>query len=175
MNKAALVFGLMALGIWLLTFFLGLRVNWYSDSTPKGLYRKVADSVERGDYAVTCLNRQTAEFGLERGYLLQGSCETGIQPVVKPVAAMEGDSVLIKGDTITINGHVLSQYKIQHSDSQGRPLEHLSSGEYHLKQGEYFLLSSYRPNSWDSRYWGMARIQYVVKPVVTFERYKVLR
>jgi len=38
--------------------------------------------------------------------------------------------------------------------------------------GKYILLSDFAKNSWDSRYWGPVGIQFLLKPLWLFEKYK---
>ena len=166
MTKVAAIFGFLILGIYSIAILYGLKVNWYSDSIPYGIYMTVEETPKIGKLAATCLNEEIAQFGLERGYFVKGECETGIQAVVKPITAMEGDRVSVSPEGISINGQLLPDYPIYKFDSQGRALVRITKDQYILKGGEYWLMSNYKPNSFDSRYWGPVKIRYIIKSII---------
>lgn len=175
MNKIAGMFGVLALAVYSIALINGLKVNWHSDSIPFGIYRRVDEIPVKGKLAASCLNYEITQHGLERGYFIKGECDTGIQPVVKPVTAVEGDAVSVTGEVISINGKEMSDYKIYQQDSKRRPLKRFYYDRYVLKKGEYWLMSDYKDNSYDSRYWGAVKVSYVVEPVVTVKAFKTTR
>lgn len=147
----------------------GLLFNLFDHSMPAGIYQKVELKPTQGSLAVTCLKPEIAAYGLERGYLKKGRCSTGIEPVLKRVMAVECDMVTFENEGIKTNGEFLKGYRIAGKDSLGRPLKKFySGGVYTLKEGEYWLMSDYKPNSWDSRYWGAVGVESGVKPVLLF-------
>ncbi len=175
MNKLIGILGLFVFTFYSIALINHFRFNWYSDSLPRGIYRQVNDSPAKGKIAASCLTYEIAQHGLQQGYFVTGTCDTGIQPVIKPITAMEGDSVTIQGESISINDQVLPEYKVHHTDSMGRPIKRFTQEHYVLKDGEYWLMSSYKDNSYDSRYWGAVGISYIVEPVITVKSYKTIK
>lgn len=147
-----------------LVFESGIFINLFDKSMPSGIYKKDKQKPVRGSLAITCLTLELAEYGLQRGYLKKGQCSTGIQPVLKKVMAIEGDTLTFQDDIVKINGEALKRYRIVQKDSQNRPLKiFYPISVYTLKEGEYWLMSDYKPNSWDSRYWGAVPVMSQVK------------
>ncbi len=173
MSKLAGIFGLLALAFYSIAIFENVRVNWLTDSMPRGLYRQVNVKPEKGMIAASCLTYEIAQHGLERGYLFKGNCDTGIQPVIKPITAVEGDVVSIEDGSISINGEIRNEYKVHEVDSRGRILKKYWHDKQRLKKGEYWLMSDHIENSYDSRYFGAVSVEYVVEPIITVETYKV--
>jgi conjugative transfer signal peptidase TraF len=152
-----------------LYLFSPLRLNWYTASLPKGIYLKTAYNViERGDFAATCLNQEQITFGKEREYLPPFSsddCDHGLYAVGKQVYGIPGDVVtLTESGEVVINGKALGLSRLSH-DSKGRDMPALLQSHYALKDEEYWLMSAYTPNSWDSRYWGPVSIAYQLEPI----------
>ncbi len=72
-------------------------------------------------------------------------------PLLKPIAATEGDRLCAEGTAVTINGHVEARRLRQ--DHLGRPLPWWR-GCRTLKNGALFLLATMQPASFDGRYFG---------------------
>lgn len=140
-----------------------------SGSMKEGLYIGAGHTIHRGDVVAVCLNKQTAEVGLKRGYVLPGTtCESGSAPLIKQVLAMPGDHLVLSNTTIAVNGQTYP-YATLPLDSQGRPLASIPRGDYPHLNG-YFLVGTNAPNSWDSRYFGPVnknQIRYRLVPVWT--------
>jgi conjugative transfer signal peptidase TraF len=153
---------------WIIVDGFGLYFNLHSSSLPTGFYQRLDQVAEKGMYAATCLTPEIARYGLDRGYLLKGSCTTGIQPVMKKIYALDGDTVVMNSDKIIINGERSNDLEILERDSRGREVKRFFSGICRLDKNEYWLMSDYKVNSWDSRYWGPVKIEFVLKPVLTF-------
>lgn len=119
-----------------------------SASAPVGLYRvKPGASVRRGDMVVAWTPKQARSLAALRHYLPANV------PLVKRVAAAEGDRVCASGSTIAVNGR-RAEVRLR-SDAQGRPMPWWS-GCRRLSAGEYFLLVD-SPRSFDGRYFGFTR------------------
>lgn len=146
---------------------LRLYFNIFSSSVPVGIYRRVDDAPKTGSFAATCLDRSLAEFGLERGYLIRGNCKTGIQPVLKIIYAVEGDTFAVHDGLVVINGKKLTGFDVLDTDSKGRAVKPFFVGEHTLKKDEFILMSDHKKNSWDSRYWGPVPVEYLLEPVWT--------
>src|SRR5437879_11485189 len=69
---------------------LGLHVN-LSPSAPRGLYRAITGTPNRGAWVAACVSPEAAALGRARGYLGAGPCVGGVQAVIKLVVALAGD------------------------------------------------------------------------------------
>lgn len=165
MRKFILYF-LLCGSVFICVYMLGVRFNFTSRSMPVGIYFKTDKHPETGDYVVSCLTQELADYGLEKGYLGRGFCATGIQPVLKKIIAVRSDKVVSADNSLWINGVLQEQYPVLDIDSNGRNIQLFYKSPYILKGNEYWLMSDYKTNSLDSRYWGAVPIEYVVKPVL---------
>ena len=151
--------GLCLLLTGLLTHASGLRIN-PTPSLPKGIYRlapehKPAD-LAKGDLVSFCLRGEFADMSKERGYLLAGSCESGLRPLLKRLAGLPGDQI----DAAALI--------IRTMDSQGRPMPSvLRSGV--IPTGMALVLADHE-GSFDSRYFGLVPLESLqrVEPVFVF-------
>lgn len=147
----------------------GFRVNT-TPSMPLGLWRIQAlqAALHSGDVVLACPPDQAVfREAAARGYLPPGSCPSGLEPLLKPVAAVEGDVVAVTADGLAVNGAPLPGTASLAADTAGRPLRPLSPGRYTVSEGHVWLVSAHSPRSWDSRYFGAvpaANIQGVVRP-----------
>lgn len=143
----------VALGVLLASMSGTVRLNT-TGSVPIGFYRvHQGVPVRRGMLALVCLPGALERVGLERGYLGAGGCPDGAEPVLKPVAAVAGDTVEISAASVSVNGVLVVPAALSR-DSAGRKLEAVPPGTYAVPEGAVWLLSGYNPRSWDSRYWG---------------------
>lgn len=123
------------------------RIVWnVSDSMERGPYWVRPDaSVERGDAVVAWLPRHARALAAERHYLPRNV------PLVKRVAAVEGDLVCAAGEALYVNGrHAATRL---HQDGQGRPMPWWT-GCGRIAHGHYLLLMGAVPASFDGRYFG---------------------
>ena len=162
---------------WILLLIMGFLIclnyshlfylNIFTHSLPQGIYIRSSGVPKVGDYAVSCLTPEIAQYGIKRGYLATGNCDTGTVPVVKVIHGIPGDYFLIKNGLLEIHG---IKYPILDHDSQGRPLKvFYKSNKIVLGEDKYLLLSNYVTNSWDARYWGSVTIKFLVKPFWIFD------
>ncbi|PIQ89571.1 MAG: hypothetical protein COV72_02350 [Candidatus Omnitrophica bacterium CG11_big_fil_rev_8_21_14_0_20_42_13] len=166
MRRWPLIILLIGMSISGLIFRYSLFFNIRSDSMPMGIYRRVKDKPGIGSVVASCLTKEIALHGLERGYLMKGNCPSGIQPVLKKVFAVHGDLVSVEDGYVSINGKVHLEFPVASLDSQGRLVKQFNRKGHYLKDGEYYLLSGYKLNSWDSRYFGSVPVNFVLKPLV---------
>lgn len=150
---------------------VGLRVNTTA-SMPRGLWRVIqrARPLRHGDIVTVCLpDIQQVRQGAERGYIPTGGCPGGYEPLVKPIAAVPGDTVDVStGDGVSVNDEPVSGTVQLARDSAGRVLKAFPPGAYPVAPGEVWLLSGHDPRSFDSRYFGpvpAANVQGVAQPV----------
>ncbi|MDH6268249.1 conjugative transfer signal peptidase TraF [Rhizobium sp. SG_E_25_P2] len=138
----------------------GYRVN-LTPSEPLGLWRIVPldRPVAVNDLVFIC-PLATAEMGeaRARGYLRSGSCPGGVAPLIKTVIAVAGQHVEI-GDSVSVDGRVVSSSSLALRDGKGRPLTPFPSGI--VPPGHVFLYSAF-PGSYDSRYFGPVPISGIL-------------
>lgn len=136
-----------------LATYNGLRFN-VDRSMPLGAYWFVPGPVWRGATVQSCLPPSLARYALRRRILSEGSCSTGVMPVVKVVAAIGGDVVDVSDSGLRINGSLWPLSAPRRFDANGRRVDlRLHSGRYVVPADHVFLLGE-SANSWDSRYWG---------------------
>jgi conjugative transfer signal peptidase TraF len=131
----------------------GLRVN-LTLSIPRGVYWYVPGSVHRGDLVQACLPLPLAVYAKARHMLGEGSCPAQSEPIVKVLAAVPGDTVVLRRNGIRINGASWPMSAPRTIDSQGRRIDlSLIPGVYVVTAASAFLLGLHS-RSWDSRYFG---------------------
>lgn len=134
----------------------------HSASMPVGVWQVQRRAAERGDVALVCPS-DTALFRTARSakYLLHGTCPGGFAPLLKPVAAVAGDQVRVTAEGASVNGHPIANTGLKRVDGAGRLLPRNQVGLHTVAPGEVWLLSSYNPYSFDSRYFGPLRVSAV--------------
>jgi len=140
-----------------LGYAAGLRVN-ASPSMPRGLWleaKMTPGEIARGDIVVACLPPDQ----FQRRYLSPGFCDTGLEPVVKPVVAVAGDTVEATAEGVAVNGYLLPDTAPRSRDGQGRPLLH-ATGFTVVSPGFVWLVVQ-RADSFDSRYVGPIPIDFI--------------
>lgn len=149
-------------GVFLLAHVLyraGLRCN-VTPSMPVGLYRLVEGLPDRGDPVAFCLDSCGVfpDLAKEREYLKPGSCACGLCPLLKKLAALPGDTLVIDAEGIHIlppggaDFRLWPHSRIKTVDSQGRPVPSaLTAGV--IPPGQALTLGQH-PGSFDSRYFG---------------------
>jgi conjugative transfer signal peptidase TraF len=144
----------------------GLRVN-HTPSMPMGLWiDRPGGPYRAGDIVTAC----PALTESQKVYLHPGNCPSGMEPVLKPVAASEGDLVAVTPSGIRVNGIELPNTAPLDHDGRGRPIAAYSSGVYQVKPGQVWLLVPH-PDSFDSRYFGPVSSADVIAraiPVLTW-------
>ena len=100
-----------------------------------------------------CLPSQVAMSALERGYLSEGTCPSGVAPVGKVIAALPGDTVDVTDSGSFVNGSLLPGSAPLLHDSKGRAMPRLR-GRFILSAETAWLYSGHSPRSFDSRYYG---------------------
>lgn len=169
MKAAALsVLSLVALGE--AAQLAGLHIN-YTRSAPVGIWiEQPAVSLKHGSMISICPPDVPIVKDLtQQGQLSPGDCKgTGAMPLLKPVAAMEGDMVRIRSDEpVYINGSVV----LNSLPASG--LKSWPDGDYKVPKGEIWVFSDYSDRSFDSRYFGPVSISSIraeVKPLLVFDK-----
>lgn len=77
-----------------------------------------------------------------------------MEPLVKVLAAVAGDTVTVSAHDIRINGRSWPMSAIRLHDAHSRPVSmHMKFGT-HIVPEHQMLLFGLHPQSWDSRYFG---------------------
>jgi conjugative transfer signal peptidase TraF len=142
----------------------GPLIVWNSTaSAPRGLYSVTYDRQLRwGDLVLAWLPREAEWFAIQRGYLVPGV------PVVKHIAALQGDRVCADGSHVAINGRSVAMKLM--ADTMGRPLKSWS-GCQTLSVDQVLLLNGSVSHSFDGRYFGPVSKATVIgklRPLWTF-------
>jgi conjugative transfer signal peptidase TraF len=126
-----------------------LRFLWNaSASVPRGLYMVSDRMPVRGDLAVVRPAPDIVRYMARRRYVPLGI------PLLKPVAAVSGETACRAGVAVTIDGRPAAM--ALRADRLGRPLP-VWSGCVRLGADDYFLLARGSPSSFDSRYFGRVK------------------
>ena len=151
---------------------LGLRISLTDSAAPAGIYRIVRGvSVKHGELVGACLPASIAQEGLARGYLQQGDCPSGAEPVAKIVGALPGDVLEVQPGWVSVDGEVFADSAVAARDSMGRPLPHVPWGRRQVAPGEVWLFGFNNVRSWDARYFGpvpLSEVRAALKPVLTW-------
>lgn len=150
---------------------LGYRLN-VTPSLAVGVYRLQEGTPQRGDIVSFCLAGTAAELAGMRGYLQPGQCPSGLRPLMKRLAAIPGDQVVILPGGISCispNGFgCIWPISPQKKDRMGRQIHpaHISGT---VPVGMALVLTSYQ-GGFDSRYFGFVPLAELKKmvPVLTF-------
>lgn len=146
--------GLAVGGIAAAGFLGGYRINT-TPSFPLGLWRieELSREVRVGDTLFICppANSPAIELARERLYLPAGLCNGGMAPLIKTVVALPGQTVIIKGGEVAIDGERLAHSSIQAKDGQGRPLTAYTGG---IVPADALFVHSDYVASYDLRYFG---------------------
>lgn len=157
----------VAVGLVLMEF-IGLRINT-TPSIPVTVYILDTGSIpKKGDIISICPPDDSLQkLANERGYLaVSFRCPSRYTPLLKPLVAVAGDYVSVD-QSISINGVPVDASTRMLADSDGRAMPNNAKSGI-VPEGEVWLLSSYNPKSWDSRYYGSLpaeNIQGVVRPL----------
>ena len=117
-----------------------------SESAPRGWYALIpAHHPTTGDWVLAHLPKPVAQLADERSYLPMHV------PILKRIGAQSGDEVCATRRGLFIDGTLVAQ--ALKDDSRGRPLPRWNACRK-LNGQELFLLSTYSPFSFDSRYFG---------------------
>lgn len=151
----------------------GYRLN-VSDSLPPGVWRVQPGAPVRGAVVLACPpNSALFRAAREAHYIARGVCPGGLAPLLKPVAAVAGDRVVVTASGIAVNGAPVRNTARFSTDLSGRALPSPPDNVSVVPEGQVWLLSSYNRRSFDSRYFGpvtTSRIQGVARPVYLREK-----
>ena len=150
---------------------LGFRIN-LTPSYPMGVWRiQKGVTPKKGDFVMFHLPKENGLYQLasERNYI-KGLPQGGFAPMVKKLAAVEGDFVVL-ADEISINGTPWPNGKILKLDSNGRETATVAKSGI-VPPGHFWALSDYNYRSFDSRYFGALPLEAIfatARPVFVFD------
>lgn len=147
---------------------MGFRFN-ATASLPVGIYQLSPTEPQRGELACVCLHGSFVALAAERGYLTQGPCPSGLQPLLKKVVGLPGDSIRQDPAGIWINGVLWQRSRTRDVDSLGRSMPHVVLPE-RVPDSLILLLSDEHEGSFDGRYFGLVPLECLsrVEPIFTF-------
>lgn len=162
--------GLVALGS--VAWAFGIRVNETS-SLPPGVWRVfgAAGEAPRGVIVNFCPPDTAAmREARERDYLRDGACPGNYETLFKPVVAIAGDVVDVSDAGIRVNGDLVPNSAPVKTDGVGNAMPAIERRTYLVGAGEAWVVSSYTPWSFDSRYFGaipVASVRGQARPIWT--------
>ena len=162
--------GLFAMVLLVASFALSgvVKLN-LTASMPIGLYLlRPTSATHRGAVVIVCPPPEAQRIGVANGYLaparglMPGSrCSSGSAPLLKYAIAFAGDEIEISENGLFLNGRLIDTQTPARLDRRGRKLAPVPFGRYRLTIGQVWLYSPAR-YSWDSRYFGPARLSDVL-------------
>lgn len=147
----------------LLVCFLGLlssrvMVLNTTASLPRGIYLKTYATPHKGDIVLVCAeDSPVMRLGRERGLVGYGFCPDRYGYLIKRLAAVEGDTVSIQDEGVTVNGLHLKSSQPQHALPRKTQPPHILRHQA--------LLMSDHPLSFDSRYFGLVSMDSICTPL----------
>lgn len=140
---------------------------------PLGLYWASYGDVHLrpGQLVLACLPRRIAAMAQERGYIGTGDCPDGREPVLKRIAAVPGNIVMLTPWGMWVNDIPVENFALLSSDSHGREMHGIAMGQYQVKPGNYWLIANNVKSSFDSRYFGAVDATALIgeaQPLLTF-------
>src|SRR5216684_3644430 len=104
-----------------------LRITLTDSAAPAGIYRVVTGvPVVRGALVAACLPAAITRTGLTRGYLREGDCPAGAEPVAKVIGALPGDVVEVEPSWVAVDGVKFADSRAAARDSAERALDHVA-------------------------------------------------
>ena len=165
--------GLGALALGAVAWSAGLRVNG-TESLPPGIWQVfgAAGIAHRGEIVNFCPPDIPAlREAKARNYLREGLCPGDFETLFKPVVAVEGDIVTLTDAAVSVNGFAIPNSAPVAADGAGALMPSMRRGLYQVAPGTAWVISSYTPWSFDSRYFGAIELSSVrgqARPIWTF-------
>jgi conjugative transfer signal peptidase TraF len=162
---------LMAAGMTFLMRHFRVGLTPSDSSCSEGFYRLIDAPIRRGEFVAGCLPLNAEQEGLTRGYLGNGDCPGGAEPVLKMIGGLRGDEVDVEAGWIAVNGKRFANSATVTRDSIGRLLTHVVWGKRRVAPEEVWLFGLNNRRSWDSRYFGpipLRAIRGVAEPLLTW-------
>jgi conjugative transfer signal peptidase TraF len=164
--------GVFMFGSVLAMWVYGIRINM-TRSLPLGLY--VITHNPQANLVVFCPPPGAMDESAKRGYRGHSyglGCPDGAPPLMKPVVARPGQTLVVSVEGIAVERRLLTNTAPLQFDAKHRPLKAWAAGTYTVESGTLWVASSFHPGSYDSRYLGPIReeqILYRLRPLWLFE------
>lgn len=132
-------------------------------SLPKGIYYNTFKEPVLNDIVLFCppIN-DVVKYGYEHKFFkFSYLCPGNYQPLMKRVYALQNDNVIVTDEAVFINGKAINNTEYIHF----LPPHLKTYFQGKLKENEYFLLSDYHTNSFDSRYFGIVHKNNIIKTI----------
>lgn len=137
---------------------IGLRINT-TESAPVGIWitrQQQEGSISRGSLVSICPpDLPVVRALLSTRPLYRGDCNTGSVDLLKPIAALPGDTVNMGSENVTIN-----ETELPNTTALRAELAY-PKGEYIVSPDEVWVFSTYSQDSFDSRYYGPVPIKNI--------------
>ena len=149
----------------------GVTIN-LTPSYPRGLYLgkpiTPGQSIPVNTMVLACpdLSNPAIQAANHYRFLAPGSCQGGLAPFIKTVAGRPGDTVERQKEGVKVNGTLLPRTAPIHENLFPAPIQ--TGYRHQLARGEYWLISDYHPDSFDSRYYGPVAGEYITKTLRPF-------
>lgn len=149
----------------------GVTIN-ITPSYPLGLYLgktiKPGQHISISQMVLACPDPSNAAIQTAKYYhiLPPGTCAGDTAPVIKTITAVPGDVVERQIKGVVINGSLIPRTVPIHAALFPVPVQ--TGYRHQLDQGEYWLMSDYHPDSFDSRYFGPVLESQILKTLKPF-------
>lgn len=144
----------------------GLFIRNDTESMPLGFYVILPDRpVKAGDIVTFTPPQELSQLANNRGWT------KGERYWLKEIATVEGDTYTVTDTGIYINDRYIGT--IAEADRQGLSLPQLR-GTFQVKPGYFLPLATYRPSSFDGRYFGELPLTVIHKHVYPLFTMKLL-
>lgn len=155
----------------------GLVFN-YTHSAPFGLYYRISSPAQAphkpAPFVFFCPDVRWPAMKDQPNFRNpMRTCPDGFAPLIKPVVAWPGDTVEVSAAGIFVDGQPLPHTATMDRDSSGRLIHPFPAGRYVVQENQLWVVSSFSPRSFDSRYFGPIPLKSVrswIRPLLV-ERY----
>jgi conjugative transfer signal peptidase TraF len=179
LSYIVVAFAVAFVGLTLAGVGFGFVFN-FTHSAPFGLYKEISDPAKAPHtpalYVFFCPDVRWAGMKGEPNYRKpMRTCPDGFAPLIKPVVAWPGDTVETSAQGITVNGQLLAHTPTIDRDSTGHPIRPYAYGTYRVQPGQLWVVSSFSPKSFDSRYFGpipARSVRHWVQPFLVEKQYQ---
>jgi len=147
---------------------LFLENHWIINLSPSmeiGIWRiEYNKSIKRNDAVVLCFPANFSKNDLlrESSHLALGWCENGYAPILKKVVGLPRDTVVVTEEEVSVNKQIIPGSVTRLYNAHGKTVTHTEFGVHVLGKEEYWLLSNKHPHSFDSRYFGAIKKEWLV-------------
>ena len=130
-------------------------------SLPPGIYHRTFEEPKRGDVVlISPPDKPVFREAIELGILSSGNSEAGSCPLIKIMAATDGDEIEIRKDGMFVNGE-----KLANSRRQDWQITNMAELPISKKLKGEALLYTPHPLSFDSRYFGLIEHNTIISSI----------